>query len=95
MNRLRAYKTKLILNHKEESYLLGCVGFSRFVYNWGLAEWNRQYEVGWRDAAQYKGDYLLEKHGDTEDIRRLRFALSDTAAAAGPWLRLVRAAIKW
>jgi len=46
MKRFLAYKTKLILNNKEFSHFLGCSGFSRFVFNWGLAEWKRQYENG-------------------------------------------------
>lgn len=40
----RAYKTKLVLNNHERGYFNGCAGFSRFVYNWGLAEAKRQYE---------------------------------------------------
>ena len=46
MKRLRAYKTKLVLNNTEASYFRGCAGFARFVYNYGLAEWKRQYENG-------------------------------------------------
>ena len=56
MKRLRAYKTKLVLNNKEASYFLGCAGFSRFVFNWGLAEWKRQYEAGEKPSA-----YSLKK----------------------------------
>src|SRR4030065_1421642 len=51
MKRLRAYKTKLVLNNEERSYFLGCAGLSRFVYNWGLAEWKRQYEAGEKPSA--------------------------------------------
>src|SRR3990167_9005748 len=54
--RLRAYKTKLILNNKEASYFLGCAGFSRFIFNWGLAEWKRQHEAGEKPSA-----YSLKK----------------------------------
>lgn len=32
---------------------------------------------GWEDAANYKGDYLAKKHGDAEDIARLRKLLED------------------
>lgn len=32
---------------------------------------------GWEDAAQYKGEFLAKKHGDAEDIARLRKVLSD------------------
>lgn len=40
----RAYKTKLVLNNHERRLMNGCAGFSRFVYNWGLAEAKREYE---------------------------------------------------
>lgn len=48
---LRAYKTKIVLNNKERGYFNQCAGFSRFVYNWGLAEWKRQYESGQEPSA--------------------------------------------
>lgn len=40
----RTYKTKLTLNNRERSIMAGCAGFSRFVYNWGLAEAKREHE---------------------------------------------------
>jgi len=51
VKRFRAYKTKLVLNNKEASYFLGCAGFARFVFNWGLAEWKRSYEAGEKPSA--------------------------------------------
>jgi hypothetical protein len=33
---------------------------------------------GWGNAALYKGEYFIEKHGDAENIARLRAALSTT-----------------
>jgi len=57
MKRLRAYKTKLIVNNQERAYLNGCAGLSRFAFNWGLAEWKRQYEAGDKPSA-----YGLKKH---------------------------------
>ena len=32
---------------------------------------------GWHDGAQYKGDYLRDKHGDLEDIARIRAIASE------------------
>lgn len=32
---------------------------------------------GWEYAAGYKGEFLAKKHGDAEDIARLRKVLSD------------------
>ncbi len=41
---LRAYKTKVVTNNQESGYFLGCAGFGRFVYNWGLAAWKEEQE---------------------------------------------------
>lgn len=38
---------------------------------------------GWEYAASYKGDYLRNKHGDAEDIARLRALLAEADEAAG------------
>ena len=40
-----------------------------------LVEGLRDALEGWEYAAEYKGEYLLEKHGDAEDIERLRALL--------------------
>lgn len=32
---------------------------------------------GWEYAAGYKGEFLMKKHGDAEDIARLRKVLED------------------
>lgn len=45
MKILKAYKTELDPNNKQRSYFGRCAGAARFVYNWGLAEWKRQYEA--------------------------------------------------
>jgi putative transposase len=54
---LRAYKTKLIVNNREDNILRQCAGKARFVFNWGLAEWKRQYTAGEKPSA-----YALKKH---------------------------------
>ena len=42
----RAHKIKLHgLSDNQEQYLLSSAGASRFAYNWGVAEWKRQYEA--------------------------------------------------
>lgn len=51
MKRQRAYKTKLVLNNKERALFVRCAGLSRFVYNWGLAEWKTTYEAGEKPSA--------------------------------------------
>ena len=35
----------------------------------------------WADAAQYQGEYLLKKHGDMEEIARMRAALAEEPQA--------------
>lgn len=54
---LRAYKTKLVVNNHENNILRQCAGKARFVFNWGLAEWKRQYDAGEKPSA-----YALKKH---------------------------------
>lgn len=40
----RAYKVELDPNNKQRGYFGRCAGTARFVYNWGLAEWERRME---------------------------------------------------
>lgn len=42
----KAYKTELKPNNVQRTFFWRCVGASRYIYNWGLAEWKRQYEAG-------------------------------------------------
>ena len=46
MKIFRAYKTELDPNNNQRAIFVRCCGASRYVYNWGLAEWKRQYENG-------------------------------------------------
>lgn len=41
---LVAHKIALAPNNKQRSYFSKAAGVARFSYNWGLAEWQRQYE---------------------------------------------------
>jgi putative transposase len=41
----QAYRFELDPNQAQRVLLAKSVGASRFVYNWGLAEWKRQYEL--------------------------------------------------
>lgn len=43
---MKAYKTRLNPNNEQAAFLRRCAGAQRFTYNWGLAEWKRQYESG-------------------------------------------------
>ncbi len=42
----KAHKIRLVPNNKQQNYFARACGVSRFTYNWGLAEWKRQYEAG-------------------------------------------------
>ena len=42
---MRAYKVRLELNNKQKTWCNQCAGAARYVYNWGLAEWQKQYEA--------------------------------------------------
>lgn len=73
---MRAYKTRLETNNKQKTYFNACAGAARYVFNWGLAEWQRQYEA-------YKADNTLK--------RPSRFGLSVQFNAVKddlcPWIR--------
>jgi putative transposase len=53
---LRAHKIRLNPTLEQEQYLLQCCGIARLCFNWGLAEWQRQYESGEKPSA-----YRLKK----------------------------------
>ena len=40
---IKAHKIRLNPTPEQETYLRRAAGTRRFVYNWGLAEWNKQY----------------------------------------------------
>jgi putative transposase len=51
--RITAHKIRLNPTPEQEDYLRRAAGTRRFVYNWGLAEWNKQYaeyKAGQRDT---------------------------------------------
>jgi putative transposase len=41
-----AHKIQLVPNNKQKTYLLKACGTSRFVWNWALVEWEKQYLQG-------------------------------------------------
>ena len=40
------HKIRLQPNSAQETYFRQAAGTARFAYNWGLAEWQRQYKAG-------------------------------------------------
>ena len=63
---IRAHKIRLNPTPEQEQWLLKACGVARFVYNWGLEEWRRQYEAGGKPSA-----YTLKKQFNA--IRREQF----------------------
>ncbi len=52
----RSHKIRLKPNNKQANYFARACGVSRVAYNWGLAEWQKQYEAGGKPSA-----YALDK----------------------------------
>lgn len=52
----RAHKIRLNPSVEQTQWFLQACGVARFVFNWGLAEWKRQYEAGEKPSA-----YKLKK----------------------------------
>ena len=76
----RAYKTELDPNNKQQTMLRKCAGTARFVYNWGLAEWKRQYEAG-EKPSRYG---LCKQFNSVKDkehpwIREIPYAVTESA----------------
>jgi len=63
---IRAHKIRLNPTPEQANYFARAAGTSRFVWNWALAEWNRQFEVGGKPTA-----FKLKKQFN--EIRREQF----------------------
>jgi putative transposase len=63
---IRAHKIRLHPTSEQVNYFARAAGTSRFVWNWALAEWNRQYGAGEKPTA-----FKLKKQFNA--IRRERF----------------------
>ena len=63
---IRAHKIRLNLTAEQANYFARAAGTSRFVWNWALAEWNRQYEAGEKPTA-------LKLKKQFNEIRREHF----------------------
>ena len=48
---IKAHKIRLHPTPEQASYFAKAAGTARFVWNWALAEWNRQYEAGEKPTA--------------------------------------------
>jgi putative transposase len=50
---IKAHKIRRNPTPEQENYLRRACGTRRFVYNWGLAEWNKQYAL-YKEGKQEK-----------------------------------------
>ncbi len=48
---IKAHKIRLHPTEEQQVYFAKAAGTARFVWNWALAEWNRQYEAGEKPTA--------------------------------------------
>lgn len=72
---LRTHKVRLVPNSAALEYFTKAVGTARFAYNWGLAEWQRQY-------AAWKIDPTLPKPSEMA----LRKQLNAIKRTEFPWM---------
>ena len=80
MKILRAYKTELDPNNKQRTWLGRCCGAARFVYNWGLGEWQEQYGIGGQPSAYALCRYFNSMKDDRCPwIRKLPYAITESA----------------
>ena len=75
-----SHKIKLDPNKAQSTYLSKSTGVARFAFNWGLAEWKRQYEAGEKPSA-----YSLKKQFNAVKREQFPFVteVSKTAAETG------------
>ncbi len=48
---IRAHKIRLHPTEEQKHYFAKATGTARFVWNWALSEWNRQYQAGGKPTA--------------------------------------------
>lgn len=77
---LRAYKTELAPNDRQCTLFGRCAGAARYVYNWGLAEWKRQYEAGGKPSVYgLRRQFNAAKDGMCPWVRELPYAVTEAA----------------
>jgi len=56
---IRAHKIRLVPTVRQRIMLARTAGTTRYVYNWGLAEWNKQYEAHKADSTLARPNHLI------------------------------------
>lgn len=85
----RAHKIRLNPTTGQERWLLQACGVARFCYNWGLAEWKRQYETGEKPSA-----YALKKQLNAIKKQEFPWMYDVTKCAMDSGFRNLDAAFK-
>ena len=76
----RAYKTELDPNDKQRMMMGRCCGASRYVYNWGLKEWEEWYELnGYPSSISLKRYFNAAKDDICPWIRLVPFAITESS----------------
>lgn len=73
----RSHKIKLEPNNLQVTYFKKACGVKRFVFNWGLAEWKRQYVAGLKPSA-----FQLKKEFNEIKAEQFPFVKEVTKCAA-------------
>lgn len=76
----RAYKTELKPNNKQRRLLTQYAGTARFVYNWGLAEWKRQYKADGKPSSyKLRKQFNAQKDRECPWVRLMPYAITEAA----------------
>ena len=85
----RAHKVRINPTPDQERWLIHACGVARFAFNWGLAEWQRQYDAGEKPSA-----YKLKKQFNAIKRDEYPWCYSVTKCAADTGFRNLDAAFK-
>ena len=78
---IKAHKIRLNPTPEQEDYLRRAAGTRRFCYNWGLAEWNKQY-AEFTEGKREKKPTACSWKGCTDPSRIVAQAGRKTACGA-------------
>jgi len=85
----RVHNIRLNPTPQQTEYLRKACGTARFAFNWGLAEWQRQYAAGEKPSA-----YALKKQFNTIKREQFPWVLDVSKCAVDTGFRHLDAAFK-
>lgn len=86
---LIAHKIELAPNNKQATYFARASGVARFAYNWGLAEWKRQYEESKPDPDKPKPSQMSLRR-QLNAIKRQQFPWMLEVTKNAPQMALIQ-----